>query len=81
MDQFVFGENKWISCDACSTRKDPYEGLSSLQRALLKLKIQEDPNEINIDDDGDDENNDELTRKDEDGVIIFPASIIRSLIG
>lgn len=82
MDQFVFGDREWLSCDALTRKKDPYEGLSSLQRAMLKLKIQEDPNEINIDDDDDDHpNNDVLTRKDEDGIIIFPEQILQRLIG
>jgi len=84
MDQFVFGDREWLSCDALPRKKDPYEGLSSLQRAMLKLKIQEDPNEIDIDDDDDDDdypNNDVLTRKDEDEIIIFPEQVLQRLIG
>jgi hypothetical protein len=81
MDHFIFGDRDWLSSDQPRTQnKVSYEGMSSLQRAMLKLKIQNDPNEINIDDDCDNQSF-EPASKDEDGVIVFQEKVLRSLIG
>lgn len=84
LDRFVFGERNWLHCHVVAKDvPDPYKGLSSLQRAMLKLNIQEDPNEIKIDDDDDDDghSSNDNTRMDEDGVVIFPERIFHTLIG
>ena len=81
MDEFVFGKRNWLLCDPPDPKKrDPFEGMSSLQRAMVKMKLQEDPNEIDIEDDepGD---HVEISRKDENGVLILPPGILCNLIG
>ena len=77
MDEFVFGKQNWLLCDPPNPEKrDPFEGMSSLQRAMVKMKVQEDPDEIDIEDDGL-----EISRKDECGVLILPPGILCNLIG
>lgn len=81
MDEFVFGKHNWLLCDPTNPKKlDPFEGMSSLQRAMMKMKVQEDPNEIDIEDNepGD---HVEISRKDENGVLILPLGILCKLIG
>jgi len=52
MDEFVFGKPNWMLCNPPGSKKrDPLKGMSSLQRAMTKMKVRDDPNEIDIEDD------------------------------
>lgn len=81
MDEFVFGKQNWLLFNPPNPKiRDPFEGMSSLQRAMTKMKVQEDPNEIDIEDD-EPEDHVEISRKDENGVLILPLGILCNLIG
>lgn len=78
MDNFIFGKRSWLSLESPKPKKkDPYEGMSSLQRAMMQMKIENDPNEIDIDEDDENgEGSDMQSRIDQEGVLIFPSKII-----
>jgi len=78
--EFVFGSQQWLTCDA-PKKRDPYEGMSSLQRSMMQMKVNDDPNEIDLDEDMEKEKEMDETRTDEDGVVIFPSSVLCELIG
>ena len=73
---------------AKASREKKNIGMTSLQRAMMKMKVDNDPNEIDLDNDDDesrdaiDSNSEDVySRMDEDGILILPTKIICNLIG
>ncbi len=84
-DDFVFGCQEWLQCSSSSSsqtikppKKDPFEGMSSLQRAMMAMKVDDDPNEIELDDA--DEDYDERSSVDEDGIVVFPPWVLHKFV-